>query len=118
MAAAPQNGLLTFRGDQTGRFYSYNIYNSDVANAFITWNTAGTAGTTTTNFVIAPENMTLVDASIVTGLTDTKNMVLWLNDGPVPSAIIMDANIVNTVATRAFPPMKIAAGRKVQFQEV
>lgn len=117
MAAAPKNGLLTFKG-QSGKFYSYNFYASDVANAFIRWSTVGAAGTGSTDFIICPENMTLVDASVLTGLTDTTNLVMWLNDAPVPNTVIADANIINTINSRAFPPVGIAAGRKVQFAQV
>lgn len=117
MAAAPQKGTLLFKG-ASGRLYSYSIYASDVANAFVTWATTGVAASGSTNFIIAPENMQLVDASIVTGLTDTTAMVLWLNDAPVPNSVIQDTNIVNTLQTRAFPPVRIAQGRKVQLAQV
>jgi len=117
MAAAPKNGVMTFKG-RSGKFYSYNFYNSDVANAFVTFSTVGAATSSSTNFIIAPEDMMLVDASVVTGLTDTTNILLWLNDAPVPNTVIANANIVNTIQARAFPPVAISAGRKVQFAEV
>jgi len=117
MAAAPQKGLLTFQG-RSGAKYSYSIYASDVANAFVTFATTGVAGTGSTNFVIAPEDIQLIDASIVTGLTDTTALVLWLNDAPVPNSVIQDANIVNTIQNRSFPTLAIRSGRKVQFAQV
>lgn len=116
MAAAPQRGLITFRG-QSGKLYTYAVYISDVAAAFVTWATTGTAGTGSTTFIIAPENMQLVDYSIVTGLTDTTIQILWLNDAPVPNTVIFDANIVNTLQSRSFPPFKVAQGRKVQLAQ-
>lgn len=117
MAAAPQKGTLLFQGE-SGRVHSYSFYASDVANAFIKWATTGAAGTGSVDFITAPENMTLVDASVVTGLTDTTALVLWLDDGPVPGTVISDANIVNTIQKRAFPPLGIRKGRKVQLQQV
>lgn len=110
----PENGLLTFQG-RSGRQYSYNIYSSDVIAAPVTFSLVGAAGTGSTNFITAPEDMTLVDASITTGQTVSTNLVLWLNDAPAPAAVIMLANIVSTLANRSFPQLKIAAGRKVQF---
>lgn len=117
MVAAPKNATALFKG-KSGRIYSYNIYFSDVANAFSTWATTGAAGTGSTNFIIAPEDMQLVDISVPTGLTDTSNGVLWLNDAPVPNAVIAWANIVNTLNARSFPPLGISAGRKVQIAQV
>lgn len=115
MAAAPKNAILTFRGDQTGKVYTYNVYLSDVNAAFGTWNLVKAAGTGDTNFITAPENMTLIDASVPTGLTDTTTGTLYINDGPVPNSLIAWAPIVNTLASRSFPVWKILGGRKVQI---
>src|SRR3990167_13997 len=106
MAAAPQRGLVKFTG-RSGRTYSYAVYISDVAAAFVTWATTGTAGTGSTNFIIAPEDVVLSDYSLVTGLTDTTIQVLWLNDSPVPNSVLFDANLVNTLQSRSFPPLAI-----------
>lgn len=118
MAAAPKNGTITFKGLKTGKPYSYNFYNSDVLNAFTTWSTVGAAGTGSTNFIIAPEDMVLFDISVPTGLTDTTNMIFWINDAPAPNTIMADANIVNTLNARIFPAVGISQGRKVQLAQV
>lgn len=117
MAAAPRNAVLTFRGDQTGRIYTYSVYLSDVNAAFGTFNTVQAAGTGDTNFVTAPENITLIDASVPTGLTDTTTGTLWINDGPVPNSLMAWAPIVNTLPARSFPIWKIGGGRKVQIKQ-
>lgn len=117
MAATPKTGTLTFRG-QSGRTYTYSIYNSDVADAFVTWSLNGTAGTSSVNFVSAPENMELIDASFVTGIVDTTALLLYLDDAAIPGTLFQWANAVNTLQSRAFPPLKIRAGRKVQLIEV
>jgi len=114
MAAAPKNGILTFRG-ASGKTYTYNVYISDVNGAFLKWSTVKSAASTDTDFITAPENMQLIDASVPTGLTDTTSATLWLADGPVPNALVAWAPIVNTLPSRSFPPVKIAGGRKVQF---
>lgn len=116
MAAAPKNAILKFQG-QSGAQYVYNVYLSDVNASFATWNTVQAAGTSDTNFITAPENMVLVDAAVPTGLTDTTSGTFWLNDGPVPNTIMAWAPIVNTLATRSFPNIKISAGRKVQIKQ-
>lgn len=118
MAATPKTGHLRFKGLKTGRDYSYNIYNSDVSNAFITWATTGAAGSGSVTFITAPEDMVLVDASVVTGIVDTTSLVLWLDDGPVPATVVLWANCVNSNAVRAFPQLRIPGGHKVQFAEV
>lgn len=114
MAAAPKNAVLTFKGD-SGRIYTYNVYFSDVNAAYATWNLIKAAGTGDTNFVIAPENVTLIDAAVPTGLTDTTTGTLVINDAPIPNSLIAWALIVNTLPTRTFPVWKISGGRKVQI---
>jgi len=117
MAATPKNGTLLFKG-RSGRMYAYSIYNSDVANGFVTFATTGAAGSGSVNFVTAPEDMTLVDVSVVTGIADTTSLVLWLDDAPVRNTIISWANVLNSLQTRSFPPVGISQGRKVQLAEV
>lgn len=118
MVATPKTGTLTFRGDQSGRVYNYSIYDSDVAGAFVTWSLNGTAGSSSVNFISAPENMTLIDVSVVTGIVDTTAILLYLDDAAIPGTLTQWANVVNTLQKRSFPPLKIRGGRKVQFIEV
>lgn len=116
MAAAPRVATLQFRG-QSGKDYQYSVYLSDVNAAFATWNLVGTAGTGNTNYITAPENMTLVDAAVPTGLTDTTSGTFFLDDAPLANSIMSWALIVNTLPTRSFPKVGIRAGRKVQIQQ-
>lgn len=113
MAAAPKNGLIILQG-RSGKQYSYNFYASDVANAPITWSTIGAAGTGSSNFIIVPEDCMIADMSVATGLTDTANLVPYVNDVPA-GVVVADANIVNTIQTRAFPRIGFQGGRKLQF---
>ena len=117
MAAVPKNGAAIFRG-KSGQTYSYSLYWSDVANAFLTFATTASAGSGSVNFITAPEDMVLEDISVASGLTDTTSIVLWLDDAPVRNTILVDANIVNTVTTRNFPKLRISGGRKVQFAQL
>lgn len=116
MAAAPRNLTLTFIG-QSGKTYTYSAYASDVVGAFLTWNLVGTAIAGNTNFINAPENMTLADASVATGLTDSTSGTFFLNDAPLANSIMPWAPIVNTLPSRSFPRVGIAAGRKVQIAQ-
>lgn len=117
MAATPKTGNVTLLG-RSGKTYTYNIYNSDVSNAFVTWATAGAAGTGSVTFITAPEDCVIADMSVVTGIADTTSLVLWLDDGPVPGSVVLWANVVNTLASRFIPRIGIKKGRKVQFAEV
>lgn len=117
MAAAPKNATILFRG-KSGQQYSYSIYLSDVANAFVTWATTTTAGSGSVNFITAPEDMALVDITIASAPTDTTSLILWLDDGPVRNTFIQDANVVASVQTRIFPKVGISQGRKVQLVQL
>jgi len=114
MAATPKTGTIRFRG-RSGRDYAYAIYNPDVAASFNTFATTGAAGSGSVNFITAPEDITLVDVSVVTGIADTTAVVLWLDDGPVPGSVVSWANVVNTSPFRSFPQLSISKGRKVQL---
>lgn len=116
MSATPETGVLKFIG-QSGREYSYSVYASDVAAAFLTFATTAAAGSGSTTFIIAPENMTLQDVSMTTGVAVITVLTLWLNDAPVPGSMIQYANVLSTIQNRAFPHLMISGGRKVQFQQ-
>jgi len=117
MAATPKTGMLLLRG-RSGKTYAYNIYNSDVANAFVTFATTGAAGTGSVTFITAPEDCVVADLSVVTGIVDTTSLVLWLDDGPVAGSVVLWANCVNTLPFRSIPQIGIKKGRKVQLAEV
>lgn len=108
-------GTLRFKGLRTGNEYVYSSYISDVVAAFTTWNRGGTAVAGSVNFVTAPEDMVLVDASFITGPTVMTLLQLVIDDGNVPGAIIQFANVVNTLTSRSFPRLGISKGRKVQL---
>lgn len=111
----PENGTVTFTG-RSGKTYTYSIYSSDVVAAPVTWATTGLAGTGSTNFITAPEDMLLSDVSLTTGQTVAVGWSIWLNDAPYPSAVMTFANVLNTLQTRSFPKgFGIKQGRKVQL---
>lgn len=111
MAAAPQTGTATFVGS-SGTSYSKDIYISDVAAAPATYDSGAGASAGSLQFWKAPENVTLVDFSIVTGLTDTTFGRLTANGSPLQS-VIRWANHLNTLATRPVLNTGFAKGTQV-----
>jgi len=115
MAAAARNGTMIFRG-QSGKTYAVNVYCSDVSGAYVTFSYNGAAGTGSTNFITAPENVVLSDYSIVTGVTDTTVLVAQSNDTN-KGVVIAQANHVNTIATRPQNLTGWQAGSKISFTQ-
>ena len=105
MVAAPQNGTLTFVGS-SGRIYNIDEYSSDVVAALITLSPNGAAGTGSLTYWRCPEDVVLVDYSIVTGLTDTVGLTMQQDGATVPGSIIRVANHLNTNPFR--PKLQIA----------
>jgi hypothetical protein len=104
------NGTITFLGDN-GKYYSYNFYSSDVLAAYCTFSTVGAAGTGSQTFFNAPANITLVDISFASTNTVSTQFVPQVNDIPVGN-IIAIANVLNTLAYRAFPKIGVSKGSK------
>lgn len=111
MAAAPQSGTLVFAGS-SGTNYFVDCYLSDVVAAQGNFDSGGGSGAASETFWTAPENVMLVDFSIVTGLTDTTNGRLTANGRPLQS-VIRWANHLNTLATRPRLNTGFAAGTRV-----
>lgn len=111
MAAAPQLATLTFRGT-SGANYSIDAYLSDVANANANFDSGAGAGATSETFWTAPENVYLVDFSILTGMTDTTVARLTANGRPLQS-MVRYANHLNTLNSRPVLNTGFAAGTRV-----
>jgi len=110
MAATPKTGQLSFR-DRNGKAYGVTIYNPDVAGSFLTFSQTGAAGSGSQNFWIAPADLTLVDAAVVTGIVDTSTVVVNANDLSIGA--IQWAAVVNTLANRGVPTISFRAGTKI-----
>lgn len=80
--AAPQYGQMVFIG-QSGITYGVDCYFSDVNGALVRFDGGGGAGTAAPTQWIAPENVTLSDFSMVTGMTDTEKIRLVVNSKPL-----------------------------------
>lgn len=115
MAATPKTGQIRFKG-RSGTPYSYNIYNPDVSGSPITWNLNGAAASTSDDNIIAPEDMEIVDESVVTGIVDTTSILLYANGAAKAGFITLWANVVNSNPVRSFPRFTVLRGTKVQFK--
>jgi len=113
MAAAPQRATFAFRGLETGRVYNVDSYLSDVANAQINLDSGNGAGTTSLTYYKIPEKATLIDFSIVTGMTDTTNIALTSDGAQIPGARLRYANFLNTLSQRA--PIQVTFARGSNF---
>jgi len=82
MVAAPQYGTLVFRG-VSGKTYSLDCYFDDVANSLANFDGGAGAGSSSPDFWTPPEDVVLVDFSVVTGLTDTTKARLTVNGRPL-----------------------------------
>ena len=98
MAPAPQYGTMIFRGT-SGATYVKDVYISDVNGAPIRFDSGAGASATSQDFTKFPEDVYLVDFSVVTGLTDTTKIRLTGNGSP--SGYLLRYSIhVTTIATR------------------
>lgn len=111
--AAAQSGTMIFVG-QSGTTYSVDLYASDVAGALVNWDGGGGSGSSSPTFWIPPENVTLIDFSVVTGLTDTTRGRLTVNGKPLQS-IIRWALHLTTLNNRPRLSIGFARGSQVSI---
>lgn len=111
----PENGTLVLKGT-SGREYAINLYSSDVLAANVTMSLTGLAGAGSQTFYIIPEDCVVKDISVHTGQTVATVWVPYVNDVPV-GAVIPFAAILDTLAYRSFPQLKISGGRKFTIQQ-
>lgn len=107
------NGTATFQGLNTGKMYNVDIFISDVVAAPATWGVSGNAVAASQNFWRAPEDVVLVDLSIITGPTVMVALIPTSNDAVIPNYRFRIANFLNTLTTRPSVNVGFAAGRNV-----
>ncbi|GAI13495.1 unnamed protein product, partial [marine sediment metagenome] len=106
--AAPEYGVFTFQGLQSGRIYNVDIYYSDVADALINFDGGAGASATSPDSFTAPENLLLIDIAIVTGGTDTTKFQLLRNNQPTGD-FIRHTTHLTSVALRS--PIRLGFAR-------
>ena len=108
MVAAPQYATASFVG-ASGRVYTIDVYASDVANAAVNWSPSGAAGTGTLTYWQCPEDCTLFEFSINTGMTDTKGLIFTEGGAVKAGTAIRYANQLNTLNNRPRLTIKFGA---------
>lgn len=109
---AAVNGTAFFRG-QSGRTYGVDIYIADSAGARITWDANGAAGTGSATFWTPPENVTLYDISVATGLATAVGFKL-VASSLAANTTLRVANHLNTLNNRPVLTIGFAAGRNIE----
>jgi len=115
MTAAPQYGTLIFKGLQTGKTYSVDIYVSDVANALVHFDGGAGAGASSPTHWIPPEDVALIDYAQVTGTSDTTKIRLIRNGKPT-SQVLRYSMFLTTLNNR--PPLNIGFRQGTQVSAI
>jgi len=115
MVAAPQYGTFTLVGLRTGRVYNVDAYFSDVADALVNFDGGGGAGTTSPTSFTCPEDVLLVDQSIVTGMTDTTKIQVLRNNQPTGDFLRFTQHLT-TSAQRS--PVRLGFARGTELRAI
>lgn len=99
MAATPQYGTMSFRGQQSGELYEIDIYVSDVNGATVRFDGGAGAGSASAEFVTFNEPVRLVDYAQVTGTADTEKIRVTADGTPLKSMLRYGIHL-STLATR------------------
>jgi len=113
--AAPQYGIAIFRG-QSGRGYTKDLYISDAAAALVNWDSGAGAGATSETFWTPPENVSLIDVAVHTGMTQTSAR-LARNGVPTGDTIRYEIHL-DTLNSRPYLNIPFLAGDRVQLTQV
>lgn len=115
MVAAPQYGTFVFQGLSSGRIYNVDAYFSDVADALSNWDGGAGSGTSSPTSFTAPENLLLIDFSIVTGMTDTTKIQVLRNNQPTGDFL----RFTQHLTTSAFrSPIRLGFARGVEVRAI
>lgn len=106
-------GTMTFRGVKSGRKYTVSCYISDVIGAAVTFNPSGAAVAGSNNYYVAPEDVVLDDASIITGPTVATGFNYTSNSNLVPASATLLGSVLTTIQTRNIPQIGFMAGRLI-----
>jgi len=109
----PTYGTAVFKGLQTSQTYSVDFYVSDVVGAPVQWDNGTGASATSGPFWKSPENVALIDLSIVTGPTVMVGLIPTSDGFPIGGQRFRIANFLNTLATRASVALGFARGKNI-----
>lgn len=111
----PTYGTATFKGRT--KTYSVDFYIADVVGTAVKFDSGSGAGTGSLPFWKAPENVVLVDLSIVTGPTVMTTLIPGTNGASIPGQRMRIANFLNTLAFRPALQIGVANGSNFQLTE-
>lgn len=97
----PTTGTLNAIGLKTKQTFNISFYLSDVVGANVTFEPAGTAGSSSQTTFVPAESMRIYRASIKTGPTVASGMLLNVSGMPIPGALI---DITTYLSTNPTPP--------------
>ena len=100
-------GTAIFQGVNSPRKYIKDLYFSDTVNTKLNWDDGAGASATSLEYWTPPENVYLVDLSVVTGAAQTRLQAA--RDGIPTGDMLRHAIHLNTLAYR--PVCKIPFGR-------
>lgn len=109
---AATTGIATFVGQQSGRRYSKHLYITDTTATLVRWDVGSGASTTSPEYFTAPENLVLIDMSILAAPTVTTCSVI-VNGQPSGDRL---QYAVQTAATVNRVPLAIPIAAGAQFQ--
>lgn len=117
MAATPQYGTFTFRGARSGKIYNVDSYISDVNAAPVRFDGGSGAGSTSPDYWVPPEPVTLTDFAIVTGTVDTTKIALQVGNNPTGN-ILRYALYLTTLAFRSSLRLGLPPGTQFRAQQM
>jgi len=112
MGATPQYGSMVFIGNSSGKTYAVDLYISDVNGGLVNFDGGAGAGAASPTQWIAPEKVTLIDYSMVTGTADTEKIRLTVNNRPLASILRYGVHLT-TLATRPKLNIGFMAGAQI-----
>lgn len=113
MAAA--YGAVLLRG-VSGRTYYKDIYLSDTANAFITFDSGSGASATSDNKTVPQENVFIEDVVVVTGTAKTKIQIV-VNGAPTGDILRQTVHL-SSVTFRPRLAIPVSKGAQLQMIEL
>jgi hypothetical protein len=112
----PTYGTATFVGNSTRKTYSVDFYLSDAAG-FATWDSGSGASSTSNNYWIAPEQVTLTDISLATGPTVITRLQPFSDFNPIGGQFFRIAQFLNSLNSRPALSLTFAQGRRISLNQ-
>lgn len=110
---AAQNGSILMIGLKSGKTYNVDTYFPDAASTFLTFSMTGAAASTSSNFLVLPEDVQIYDLSLATAPTAT-NVTLYADNAPVVGGVLRYANQLTSLPNRQRFNIRLPKGTQLQ----